>query len=227
MSASLRKFNLESTGLFDNLPLKERQQLDSGTLRIKAKKGIVLYREGSFPKGIYIVRKGKVKIFQTGKDGREHIMYIYTKGEAIGYRPLISAEPHPVTATTLEDCSFYFIPREHFLEILKSSNELARMLLVSLSHEFSVWVNNITVFAQQPVRVRVALGLLVLQEKFKVKGKPGDINLSRDDLAAYVGTVKETLVRVLQEFKRNNIIETQGRNIHVLDAEALAGIAGE
>lgn len=225
MTQSIRKFHLANAGVFEKLPLKERIELEAGMLRKKAKKGKLIYREGSFPKGVYILLKGKVKIFQTTGDGREQILYIYSAGDMMGYRPLISNESHPVSAVALEECTFQFIPKEKFLRLLANSHELARILLISLSREFSVWVNNITVFAQQPVKVRVAIGLLVLQEKFRVKGKIGEINLSRDDFAGYLGTVKETLVRVLQEFKKKGYVETQGRKIRILNQAALAEIA--
>jgi CRP-like cAMP-binding protein len=225
MTLQIDKYHFINSGAFENIPLKDRQKLLQPAVRFRAKKGKVIYREGTFPKGIYILRRGKVKIYQTNRDAREQIVYIYTKGEFFGFRPLICDEAHPVSAAALEDCSYDFIPANHFLKCMKSSFDLMNSLLVSLSHEFTVWVNNITVFAQHPVRARVALGLLVLQEKYKSKGKSGEVNLSRTDLASYLGTVKETLVRVLQEFKKKNLVETQGSKIRILNYEELKEIA--
>ncbi|HEU4718452.1 MAG TPA: Crp/Fnr family transcriptional regulator, partial [Bacteroidia bacterium] len=162
--------------------------------------------------------------FQVNRDGREQIVYIYSRGDIMGYRPLICGEPNPVSAMSLDETSYYFIPKEDFLRILFSSPEFTRALLISLSYEFSVWANNITVFARQPVKSRVALGLLILEKKFRREGA-GEINLSREDFASYVGTVKETLVRVLQEFKKKKIIVSSGRRIKVLKPAALEEIA--
>jgi CRP-like cAMP-binding protein len=224
MGFELEKFYFANNNLLNNIPVSDKLKLEGGIIRKKIKPGKTIYREGTLPKGIYILKKGKVKIFQTNQDGRKQIMYIYTKGEIFGYRPILCDEMHPVTAAALEECSYDFIPNEYFKMCLRESNELANELLVSLSHEFSVWVNNISVFAQYPVKSRVALGLLVLNEKYKVKEKEADINLSRTDLASYVGTVKESVVRVLQEFKRKKIVETQGRKIRVLKPEELKAI---
>ncbi len=224
MGFELEKFYFANDHLFDGIPMSDKMKLEKGIIKRKIKSNKTIYREGSTPKGIYILKKGKVKIYQTNQDARKQIMYIYTKGESFGYRPIICNETHPVTAMALEDCSYNFIPSEHFVECLKQSNELSNALLVSLSHEFSVWVNNISVFAQYPVKSRVALGLLVLKEKYKIDGKGGEINLSRVDLASYVGTVKETAVRVLQEFRRLKFIETQGRKILILKPEELKAI---
>lgn len=224
MGFELDKYFYSNAEMLSGVPMTCRMRLEEGIQSKKAKAGKVIYREGTLPKGLYILRKGKVKLYLTTQAGRKQIVYIYTVGEIFGYRPIICNEPHPISAVTLEDCVFDFIPREHFLMCLRNSFEMNQALLVSLCHEFVVWVNTISVFAQFPVRSRVALGLLVLREKYRLKGRFGDINLSRNDIASYVGSVKESVVRVLQEFKKKKIVETQGRKIRVLKPEELKAI---
>jgi len=225
MSFEIDKLYFKTGRILERIPLRDRQKLLLPAKRFKARKGKVIYREGAFSKGLYLLRKGKVKVYQTSRDAREQIMFIYTKGELFGYRPLISEEPHPVSAAALEDCSYDFVPAGHFMKCMKSSNDLMHAVLVSLSQEFTVWVNNTTVLAQHPVKARVAIGLLVLEELYKVKGKSNGVNLSRNNFASYLGTVKETLVRVLQEFKKQGIVATQGQHIRILDRQALRRIA--
>lgn len=195
--------------------------------RLELPKGKLIYKEGNFSKGAYILRKGKIKIYQTNKEGKEQLVYIYRKGEIMGYRPLLCEEPHPVSASALEDCVISFIPKKHFLHALSESPILNRRLLTNLSHEFTVWVNKISIFAQQPVKERVAISLLILNEKYRntEKGGPVTINLSREDIANYVGTTIETLVRILRYFKDEKIIETKGRKIVILNPKQLEKIA--
>lgn len=214
-------FNSE---LLSNLSEEVRLKLLSNVQQRKFKSRKVIYREGNSPKGVYILKRGKVKIYQTGQDGSKQIMYIYTAGDVFGYRPIICNEPHPVTAVAMEECGCDFIPRAHFLRCLHESNELCRVLLESLSHEFSVWVNNIGVFARYPVKSRVALGLLILQQKFKTKERSNEVNLSRSEFASYIGTVKEMVVRVVQEFRTKRIVETHGSKIRILKPEELKAI---
>jgi CRP-like cAMP-binding protein len=224
MVFELNKFYFANTEVFESISPGDKLELEKNIVKRKIKAGKIIYREGTLPKGIYLLKKGKVKIYQTNQDGRKQIMYIYTQGEIFGYRPLLCGETHPVTAAALEECSYDFIPAAFFMNFLSHSPALSHQLLISLSHEFSVWVNNISVFAQYPVKSRVALGLLVLREKYKIKGKGGEINLSRVDLASYVGSVKESVVRVLQEFKKQKYIETHGRKIRILKEEELKAI---
>lgn len=224
MEFNLNQFYFNNAGVLDSLSIKGKKTLLGTVQKRKFKSGKLIYREGKSPKGVYILRKGKVKIYQTGQDSVKQIMYIYTPGEMFGYRPIICEEVHPVSAVALEECNCDFIPRAHFAKCLLESNELSRVLLKSLSHEFTVWVNNISVFARYPVKSRVALGLLVLQEKFKTKEKSNEVNLSRSEFASYIGTVKEMVVRVVQEFRTKKIVETQGSKIRILKPEELKAI---
>ena len=227
MTFKMEKYHFRTESILVGLPTKEFRLLKQEMQRLEVKKGKIIYKEGNYSKGIYILRKGKVKIYQTNKEGKEQIVYIYKKGEVMGYRPLICEEPHPVSAAALEDCVISFIPRTYFLKALNESNVLARRLLTNLSHEFSVWVNKLTLFAQQPVRERVAFSLLIINEKYRNKGKEKSpvINLSREDLANYVGTTIETLVRVLRNFKDEKIIKSSGRRITLLKPKELEKIA--
>jgi CRP-like cAMP-binding protein len=228
LTFKLEKYHFKTDSILEGLPAKEFRLLKQDMQRLEIKKNKIIYREGSFSKGAYILRKGKVKIYQTNKDGKEQIAYIYRKGEIMGYRPLICDELHPVSAAALEDCVLSFIPKKFFLHALDESPALARRLLNNLSHEFTVWINKLTLFAQQPVKERVALSLLIINEKYKKEIKstqPVVINLSRDDLANYVGTTTETLVRILRHLKDEQIITASGRKIIILKPKELEKIA--
>lgn len=196
--------------------------------RKEVRKGTLIFREGAYSRGLYFLRKGKVKIYQTNVEGKEQIVYIYAKGEPFGYRPILCNGPHPVSAKTLEDSIVSFIPADIFINVLNRSSVLSNKLLLNLAHEFTVWINRISAFAQKGIRERVALSLLILTEKYKRNGRehlPVDIPLSREDFANYVGTSKEPLVRVLRYFKDKNIINTKGRKIRVLDLGELEKVA--
>jgi CRP-like cAMP-binding protein len=227
MSFQIEKYHFNTDSILDGLPDKELNLLQSNIIRKEEKKGKIIFKAGTTSKGLYILKRGKVKIYQINKDGKEQIVYIYSKDEMMGYRPLLCNEPHPVNAAALSDCVIYFIPADVFLHALNNSPILGRRLLVNLSHEFNVWINKISIFAQQPVLERVALSLLILNEKYRTNKQKANvvIDLSRDDLANYVGTTIETLVRMLRLFKDKNIIQTEGRRITILKPRDLERIA--
>jgi CRP-like cAMP-binding protein len=226
MNFNISKYHFNTESLLDDLAPAHLNIITASMQTIRKKKGEIIFRKGETSKGVYILKKGMVKIYQTNQDSRPQILYIYKKGESFGYKPLLCQETHPVTAEALEDIVISFIPRVPFFEVLKVSPQLSNRLLFNLSHEFTVWVNTTTAFAQQTVKERFALTLLILNEKYKKKGakKPVELNLSREDLSCYVGTAVETLIRILKEFKTKKILEVKARKIKIIDPEALMSL---
>jgi len=192
------------------------------------KKGEIVFREGAYPTGIFYIKEGKAKKYKVDKEGKEQIIYVANTGELLGYHAILAEDRYPDFAAALEESTITFIPKEDFLITLDQSDILKKRLLKTLSHEFAVLANSLTMFAQKSVRERLALQLIVLREKYKVnfqKGMPVEINMSRDDLASLVGTARENVVRVLTEFKESGILVTRGRKIIVLDVSQLIEIA--
>lgn len=230
MDFSLEKYYLKSISFFDLLSWDEAQQVRNLAQRKEYTKGEYLFKEHTFSKGVYIIRRGRVKIFQTNPEGKQSIVYIYKKSEFFGYRPLLAQEPHPVSAVATESVSLIFIPREVFLNVLDKSPLLARHLLVNLTREFSVWINKLTAFSHYGVRERVALSLLILNKIYQSnedRARPSIISISRDDFAGFVGTAKETLVRMLRTFKDEKLISTQGPKIRILKHRALQALLSD
>src|SRR5690606_37942795 len=102
MSLDLDRFRLKSLSFFGMLERDVRRFVREQISIRELKKGQMLFREGTLSKGVYIVRKGRVKIFHANDDGKESIIYIYKRAEFFGYRPLLAGEPHPVTAAALD-----------------------------------------------------------------------------------------------------------------------------
>lgn len=229
MDFNLEKYYLKSVSFFDLLSDDEADLINGRLLRKEYGKGEYLFRENTFSKGVYIVRRGRVKIFQTNSEGKQSIVYFYKRGEFFGYRPLLAQEPHPVSAAATDSVSIMFIPRDSFLEVLDNSPSLAKELLTSLTKEFSVWVNKLTAFSQYGVKERVALSLLILNKLYQAEDKNRSmvISISREDLAGFVGTAKETVVRMLRTFKDEKIITTSGPKIRILRHRALMAIVAK
>lgn len=222
------KWDFERESIFTGLPASELELLTSHQSAMIYKKGEIIFREGSYPSGIYFIQDGKVKKYKVDGQGREHIIYVANSGELLGYHAVLSSENFFDSAAVLEESTIAFIPREDFLAAINNSHVLNRRLLKTLSHEFAVLANNLTMFAQRSVRERLALQLIVIREKYKVNFEPGipvEINMSREDLANLVGTARENVVRMLSEFKAEGTIETKGRKIIVLDVKRLIKIS--
>ena len=220
----IARFHIKGIPVLKALPFNDAKYIITYSKEKKVKKNVELSREGTFPKQVFILKKGKVKIFQTTAEGNEQIIYIYEPGDIFGYRPILCNEKHPVSAKTLEDSTLLYLPRNRFENLVEKSSSLSNILLKNLSSEFSVWINFITTFAQYSVKERLALCLLVLKEKYKKSDSASnvEINLTRKDLASFSGTSIETVARMLTKWKNEKIISTKGRKIIIKDALRLS-----
>ncbi|WP_040680014.1 Crp/Fnr family transcriptional regulator [Niabella aurantiaca] len=224
----IEKWDFRSHSILSGLSLDDLELLMAHRLEQVYKKGTPIFREGGFPQGIFYIIDGVVKKFKVNDSGKEQIFYVAHTGELIGYHALLSEDRYPDSAAALEESRIAFIPKEDFLKALQSSPDLNGRLLKTLSHEFAVLVNGLSLFTQKSVRERLALQLIVLREKYKVNFQPGIpvvINMSREDLANLVGTATENAIRILTEFKEEGILETKGRKIIIHDVNRLIKIA--
>lgn len=192
------------------------------------KKGQIIFHEDANPLGVYCIYEGKLKIYKIGDDGKEQIIAIGQGGDMLGYRALISDERYPVTAEALEEVKLCIIPKTEFKRLMTESAEFSNQILKEACHELGEMTQYITNLAQKSVRQRLAVTLLKLKDIYQKpseNGEEGFINLTREDLANFVGTATETVIRLLHDFKEEKLVETQGRKIKVMDADALVKVA--
>ncbi|MEX6689835.1 Crp/Fnr family transcriptional regulator [Danxiaibacter flavus] len=221
-------WNFKRESILQDLPSRDLQLLLAHTSEEVYKKGEIVFREGSYPLGIFYIVEGKVKKYKMEKGGRQRIIYIAKSGELIGYHAVLSNDRYSVAAATLEASRIIFISREDFSDAIQQSSVLAQRLLQALSHEFAVMCNNLSAFTSKTVRQRLAIHLLLLTEKYKTDGKSGqstEILIGREDLASVVGTARENVIRLLTEFKEAGILQTKGTRITILDMSQLIAIA--
>ena len=220
------RFSFNNQDLLTGLPKAICDPITKNRLSITVLPGESIFKEGDAPKGVYRVKKGLVKKFTATNFGTEHILYICGAGEYLGYHALLSKELYHDTAVALTPCELEFIPEKYFIEAVEASHTLTQRLLKNLSHEFVVFLNATKLLAKHTVRERAALNLLILEEKFRTESEEfTEIVIKREDLASMVGTAKESLVRMLKDFKEDGLITTSGRSIFIQDYNGLFKVA--
>ena len=222
------KWDFDTESILINLPATELELLMVRHTELDYRKGEIIFKEGGWPSGIYFIKSGKVKKFKTGSDKKEQIIYVANSGELIGYHAILADDRYSDSAAAIEETCLIFIPAADFTTALNQCPELTKRLLKTLSHEFAVLANSITLYARRSVRERLALQLILLREKYKDNLEAGgkiEINMGRDDLASLAGTARENVVRILSELKAEGILESKGRKIVINDVRKLIDIA--
>lgn len=187
------------------------------------KKKQIIYNEGSIPRTIYFVKKGKVKTFKTNEFGKEFINSLYNEGDFFGYLPLFEDGKYTDSAMTLDDSEIIMIPKDDFFSLVYKSPEVSRKFISILSNNILEREEQLMKLAYNSVRKRSAEALVTLYNKYKKEDeKKFSINISREDLAQMVGTATETVIRTLSDFKDEKLIEISGSTIAIINYERLA-----
>jgi len=180
-----------------------------------------LYHEGDEPLVVYLVNKGKIKTWRMSPDGKELITGIYSKGDFFGYNPILEGTNHHDSATALEDSEVALVPKNDFLSLVYSKQEVSARFIKMLVNNINEKEEQLLSLAYNSVRGRVADALMKLQKKFQ--GTP-NLSFSREDLANIVGTSTETLIRTLSDFKQEKMVEIDGRDVKILNLSGLERI---
>ena len=210
-----------------NILFKEMTDEDIAVLSMnktcrRYKKGQNLFFEGQHPSGLYCIHQGKIKLYKTSYEGREQIVRLCKAGEVLGYRALISDKPYAASASTLEESLVCQIPREEFFKQIEKNPKVALNLIRTLSQELRNAEDRMMNLAQKSVRERLAETLIILKETYGLDEDSAlSITLSREDLANIVGTATETVIRLLAEFKKEDLIDTKGKRIKLKDEKGL------
>jgi CRP-like cAMP-binding protein len=214
--------SVADSNIFKSLSKEERELLNQEKNCNSYLKGDIIYHEGNRISGCYCVNKGILKIYKTGIEGKEQIIAFAQKGDIIGYRSILSGEPACTTAQVIDDALLCYIPSDILLSLVKSNSSFSLDLMQLTCKELNQANAYIKDIAQKTVRERLAEILLMLKNTF---GEDAEgylqIILTREDLANIVGTATESVIRLLSEFKSDNLIELSNKKIKIINKNAL------
>jgi CRP-like cAMP-binding protein len=180
-----------------------------------------LYQETKRPRFLYYLISGKVKAFKTHEDGKEYITDLFSTGDFIGYTALIEDKNYDDSATILEDSEIMQIPRDEFVQMMNTDINIATKFISIVTHNVKEKEERLINLAYSSLRKRVAKALVDIHEKFNAQSPASTIEFSREDIAQYVGTATESLIRTLSDFKSEKLIEIKSGKISIINLEKL------
>ncbi len=215
---------LGSLPLFEGLPEPELKAL-AGIVTEKAyDRGRLIFSEGDVGAGFYVVVRGRVKVFKVSADGKEQILHILGPGEPFGEVPVFAGREFPAHAEAMEASRLLFFPRNAFVGLIRDNPDLALNMLAVLARRLRRFATLVEDLSLKEVPGRLAAYLLYLSER-----REGAVDLELDirkgQLASLLGTIPETLSRILNRMGKERVIETRGARIRLLDLERLQDLA--
>lgn len=185
------------------------------------KKGEMVYSAGDKNKMLYVIHKGKVKLTRVSASGREQVISVLGPGNFMGELSLFNDEPVTNNAEALEDTTVCIIDGDKLKEIMAKYPTIAFKVLEELSTRLKRAENLIENLGVNDVETRIVEMLLDLADE---DGKI-ELEISKRDLASYMGMSQETLSRKLSYFQDKGWIKLIGhRKIEILDEESLRNL---
>jgi CRP-like cAMP-binding protein len=226
--AGLKKKILRDVYLFSGVPEADLEALEHLAVSKAFARQATIFREGREAQGFYLLSHGSVKLVKSSPIGKEYIIRLVGPGETFAEAAVFSDASYPATAMALEDCQTLFFPKAPFLRHLAASPTLARNMLATLSRLMLHLTRQLEDLSLKEVSARLARYLLErCQERHGriEKGLAFELPTTKTHLAAYLGTIGETLSRTLSRLKSQGVIEVEKGRITITDPAVLKKIA--
>ena len=217
---------LASVALFRGLERARLQEIARIASPRRVSRGELIFAEDEPAKGLYAVVEGRVKVFKSGPDGKEQILRIWEAGEIFGEAPALWGGYYPASATALEPGEVLWIPRDRLIEAIRRDPELGLALLAAMSQRLHHLTGLVEELSLREVPARLAGYLIQLPVAREGDHTVVELDVSKAQLAASIGTIPETLSRALSRLAGEGLLAAvSARKIRLIDLEGLEELA--
>lgn len=214
--------------LFCNMSESAVEALDSVKFTGLYPKSSLLFVEGEEPRGVFILCSGRAKLTTSSTEGKTLIVKIAEPGEVLGASATILGKPYEVSAETIEPSQLNFIKREDFLKYLNTHAEACLHTAQQLSEKYHSAQREIrSLGLSQTTSEKLARLLLDWCERGgeqTTKGIRIKVLLTHEEIAQMIGTTRETVTRLLSDFKKKKIVDVKGSSLFVLSKPQLESL---
>lgn len=210
--------------IFNHLEEEEMREILKKSQQMIYKKGEIIYHESDPLEYLYIVHRGRVKIYKLFESGKEQLLRILEPGEFMGELALFTEKVMDSYAEAIQDSEICAIHRDDIQELMKTHPTIPLKILSEFSERLDETEYLVGQLSARDVETRTASYLVKLAEDTNSLNIV--LPMSKKDLASYLGTTQETISRRLSGFQTEGWIEQVGhRKINILDLNALASAA--
>tara|TARA_R110002020_G_scaffold137434_2_gene306652 strand:+ start:184206 stop:185258 length:1053 start_codon:yes stop_codon:yes gene_type:complete len=182
--------------------------------------GEAIYREGDHSNKVFLTLKGVVKCHKMDSEGKELVTSLHRADDFVGFTSFLDTIPYEESATAVEDVELVALSKGLLKDLLERNNSISMELMGLFARDLAGIKEQLLQMAYSSVRKKTARTLLQFARILDNKtDRP--LKISRNDLASVAGIATESLIRTLSSFKKEGIIEIEGRNIKILNIQHL------
>ena len=216
------------TCIIRDLPAERLDEFRASGIVGLYKRRQVVFHEDAPADGLYVLCRGTVKLYQSDRFGRDHIVGIAEPGDVLGELALDRPDRYSVSGEALTEAQICYLPRERIVDLVERHPMVGVRLIAALSSALAAARRKVRELALKRAEGRLAELLLQLIEGGSapaIKGTRIALGYSRRELAEMIGVSTETAIRLLGKLKQKHVIATDHRDVIVTDPVRLARIA--
>ncbi len=223
----LCKCYIKDSTIFSDLTDEQVEAIKKIIRTIHYSRKAIIFHEGDECKGLYVVKRGKVKLLRVSKDGKEQIIDIVDPGGLLGIEILYSAPGYSTTAIAMDECEVCFIDKDSFEGLLQTYPSIARRMITALSRELNQAYGRIGLLGLMTAKQRIAhlLYTIARDQGFTDGSAKLNLSLSRHEIGELLGITQETSIRLLRSLKEEGIIDIKGKEVIIPSLHRLKSLA--
>lgn len=212
---------------FCDLPPAVAEALEQEAITTTYPTGAVLFSEGQAARGVFLVRRGRVKLSICGSDGRTLILRMVERGCPLGVASIVSGRPYEATAETQEPCEISFLRQCDLLRLMRAHGELALWVTQHISRDYATTCREIRDLllsdSASEKLARLLVGWLDQNTESRIPGQV-KLSLTHEEIGQMIGTSRETVSRLFAGFKKQHLIEQNGCTLMIPNRVALESL---
>ncbi len=214
---------------FSELSPKARSEFESISCTITYPDGAAIFAEGQAPRGVFILRKGRVKLSICSSEGKTLILRLAEPGEVLGLAGTLSGRQYEMTAESVCPCEVEYVKRDGFLRFMQTHNEVCLWVAEQLSYMYNTACHEIRSLGLSHSAAE-KLAKLLLDWSGHNNGEPRQngrikLSLTHEEVAQMIGTSRETVTRLFADFRKRQFIQLNGSTLLIRNKASLEAMA--
>jgi len=217
----------EVSPVWETLTEEERARVAEQVEVVHYAKNQVIHNDGDASQYVWMLLKGKVRIYKEGIGQRPQIIRLLKPDDIFGYRACTVNEPYNSSASALEACTVYRLKREFFNELIRENGAFCYQVMLMMAKDLAISEIQTVNLTQKHIRGRLAESLLLLLKNygFEEDGQTLAMLLPREDLANMSNMTTSNAIRTLSQFAQEGIVGIDGKHVKILNEKALEKIS--
>jgi len=202
----------------------ELDLLNQNKCEITYNKGETIFKQGTFVSNIIYLKQGLIKLIIEGSNSKNIIVKFVASGQFIDFSAFNSEDCYSYTAIAVKNSDLCLIKKETIHELKATNHNLCQSIIAWCGEDYHKLYEKLSMLGTKNMHGKLAETILYMcQEEFSKEGIFNHTN--RRDIAELAGMSSESMIKLLQELKADNIIAIDGKNIEIRDHEMLTRLS--